>query len=454
MIFLILISVNFIHITAEEISNKESFQLNLTKSEILNDPPYPASNPDPLDNSTNINVRINLSWTGSDPDPQDIITYNIFFGISSNPPNIELVYPTNEYDPGLLEYTTKYYWRIDTYDNDGGATTGPTWTFTTKDDTPPFIPSNPSPLNESINVDIFTNISWIGGDPDGDNVTYDIYFGTSSNPPIVMLSYENLTYYPGILGYNTQYFWRIDAWDTYGYSTTGPTWTFTTKENPPPIIPYNPIPENGSTNIYIDAVLSWTGGDPDDDNVTYDVYFGANQNPIKIISNQTINYYEPEEMETTTMYYWRIISWDSYNKSSVSPLWNFKTSIYTNNPPDKPNKPNGPTTGKPGISYSYSSSTTDSNGEPIFYMFDWDDGTNVEWIGPFNSGQSATISHSWRDKGSYAVKVKAKDIYGGESFWSDPLSISMPKYKKFNHNLIDFNLKNLNIYWFIRSILN
>ena len=269
-----------------------------------------------------------------------------------------------------------------------------------------------------------------------------------------MLSYENLSYYPGILGYNTQYFWRIDAWDTYGYSTTGPTWTFTTKENPPPIIPYNPIPENGSTNIYIDAILSWTGGDPDDDNVTYDVYFGSNQNPIKIISNQTINYYEPEEMETTTMYYWRIISWDSYNKSSVSPLWNFKTSIYTNNPPDKPNKPNGPTTGKPGISYSYSSSTTDSNGEPIFYMFDWDDGTHVEWIGPFNSDQTVTLSHTWSDKGSYAVKVKAKDIYGGESFWSDPLSISMPKYKKFNHNLIDFNLKNLNIYWFIRSILN
>jgi hypothetical protein len=65
-------------------------------------------------------------------------------------------------------------------------------------------------------------------------------------------------------------------------------------------------------------------------------------------------------------------------------------------------------------------------------MFDWDDGTRMEWIGPFNSGQTVTVSHTWRDQGSYAIKVKAKDIYGGESFWSDPLAISIPKKRNLN----------------------
>ncbi len=453
IIFLILLSINFITIQSKEISTKDIFQLNLKKSENLNDPPYPASNPNPIDNSLNNNLIINLSWTGGDPDPGDTVTYNVFFGTNSNPPNVENVYPLNEYDPGLLKYNTQYYWRIDSYDDLNAATTGPIWTFTTKDDTPPFIPSNPSPANESIDVEIFSNISWTGGDPDGDNVTYDVYFGANSNPPNIISSYENSSYSPGILEYNTQYYWRIDSWDAYNYSSSGPIWTFTTKENPPPIIPYNIIPENESTNIYIDAILSWTGGDPDGDNVTYDVYFGTDQNPIKIISNQTINYYEPEQMETTITYYWRIVTWDSYGKSSISPLWHFKTSIYTNSPPNKPNRPSGPTTGRPSISYSYSSSTTEPNGEPIFYMFDWDDGTRMEWIGPFNSGQTVTASHNWRDKGSYAVKVKAKDIYGGESVWSDPLSISMPILKKLNYDFNNMNLKNMNLFLFIRTIL-
>jgi hypothetical protein len=453
LIIFILLSVNFINITAMKNSSELS-KSYIIYSTNINNPPYPASNPNPINNSINIDLEINLSWTGGDPDPEDIVTYNIFFGTNSNPPNVENVYPLNEYNPGKLEYNTQYYWRIDSYDEINAATTGPTWTFTTKEDNPPYIPSNPFPLNESIDVDIFTNLSWAGGDPDGDNVTYDVYFGNISNPPNVISNYDNLSYSLGVLDYNTQYFWRIDAWDEYGYSSTSSTWTFTTKENPPPIIPYNIIPENDSTNIYIDAILSWIGGDPDGDNVTYDVYLGIDQNPIKVSSNQTDNFYDPEEMETTTTYYWKIITWDSYGLKSISPLWHFKTSIYTNSPPEKPNKPSGPTTGRPGISYSYSSYTTEPNGEPIFYMFDWDDSTRMEWIGPFNSGQTVTVSHTWRDKGSYAIKVKAKDIYGGESFWSDPLAISMPKIKIFNNNLFNFNQKNINLFYIINAIVN
>jgi hypothetical protein len=86
-------------------------------------------------------------------------------------------------------------------------------------------------------------------------------------------------------------------------------------------------------------------------------------------------------------------------------------------------------------------------------MFDWDDGTRMEWIGPFNSGQTITVSHSWRDRGSYAIKVKAKDIYGGESFWSDPLAISMPKIKKIDNYILYLSQKNINLFWNINAIL-
>ena len=95
----------------------------------------------------------------------------------------------------------------------------------------------------------------------------------------------------------------------------------------------------------------------------------------------------------------------------------------TGMPPNKPSMPSGPSTGEIGIEYMYISSTTDPDEDDIFYLFDWDDGTNSGWLGPYNSGGTAVASHAWTDEGSYEVKVKAKDVHSAESDWSDPLTV-------------------------------
>ena len=51
--------------------------------------------------------------------------------------------------------------------------------------TPPKAPSNPIPSNDATNVSITSLLSWTCTDPDGDSLAFDIYFGTSSNPPLV-----------------------------------------------------------------------------------------------------------------------------------------------------------------------------------------------------------------------------------------------------------------------------
>jgi len=107
-----------------------------------------------------------------------------------------------------------------------------------------------------------------------------------------------------------------------------------------------------------------------------------------------------------------------------------------NDPPDKPNAPTGPTFCKVGTSCSYSSSTIDSNGDDIYYLFDWDDGTNSGWSGPYSSEQTVSISHIWDFKGTYQIKVKARDEYGEESVWSDPLPISMPMNHKSSSSVL------------------
>jgi hypothetical protein len=88
-------------------------------------------------------------------------------------------------------------------------------------------------------------------------------------------------------------------------------------------------------------------------------------------------------------------------------------------PPDPPTV-DGAVSGKPGKEYEYTAITTDPEGDQIFYMFRWDDGTTSDWLGPYNSGQSVTTSHIWEDVGDYEIEVRAKDVNDSVSYWSEP----------------------------------
>jgi len=107
-----------------------------------------------------------------------------------------------------------------------------------------------------------------------------------------------------------------------------------------------------------------------------------------------------------------------------------------NHEPVKPNTPSGPIQGKAGVEYSYTTSTTDPDGDQVYYLWDWGDGNNSGWLGPYNSGATIDTLHKWTVKGSYSIKVKAKDIHGNESVWSDPLPITMPY--TFNKPILQF----------------
>jgi hypothetical protein len=70
---------------------------------------------------------------------------------------------------------------------------------------------------------------------------------------------------------------------------------------------------------------------------------------------------------------------------------------------------------------------TDADGDMIYYLWDWGDGNFSEWLGPFASNLTATAQHSWSVKGTYSIRVKAKDVYDTESNWSEPLAVTMPR---------------------------
>jgi hypothetical protein len=105
--------------------------------------------------------------------------------------------------------------------------------------------------------------------------------------------------------------------------------------------------------------------------------------------------------------------------------------------PEKPIRPSGSKDGKKGQEYSYTTSTTDPNGDQVYYFWDWGDGNNSGWLGPYDSGVTCEAKHIWNGKGNYDIKVKAKDIYEKESAWSEPLPITMPF--SFNKPMLRFS---------------
>jgi len=98
--------------------------------------------------------------------------------------------------------------------------------------------------------------------------------------------------------------------------------------------------------------------------------------------------------------------------------------------PTQPTISDGPINGQPGVAYFFESDSTSPLDLDLYYYWDWGDGTQSGWIGPFHSGETCNMSHQWAEKGSYPVRVKVKDQQGTESGWSEDFMVSMPKYRR------------------------
>ena len=112
--------------------------------------------------------------------------------------------------------------------------------------------------------------------------------------------------------------------------------------------------------------------------------------------------------------------------NQVSSEWSdsLLVTILVDRPPNTPTI-NGPAEGKPGTSYLYKFTTTDPDGDMVYYYINWGDNQTSGWVGPYNSGATALVTHQWSQKGNYTIQAKAKDIVGTESDWGT-LDITMP----------------------------
>jgi len=102
--------------------------------------PSPLENPYPADDAVNIDLDVTLTWTGGDPNPEDNVYYELYFG--ETPDNLSLVTTVGSfqasqrlisYNLDQLETESNYFWQVIATDSNGGKRIGPIWHFSTID---------------------------------------------------------------------------------------------------------------------------------------------------------------------------------------------------------------------------------------------------------------------------------------------------------------------------------
>ncbi len=192
-----------------------------------NAPPTTPSGPNPPNGSTTALVTGSLRWQSDDPDGYDMY-FDVYFGTESPPPFVGTIF--EDYDTYIyyyyanLPFTTTFYWQIVARDPQGATATGPLWTFTTKANSAPYPPTNPHPAHNGI-TSTSPLLAWSGGDIDLQPLSYDLYLGQTSPPPLVATSLPGASFQTPTLVPGATYYWSVVASDGF-FSTSGPIWSF------------------------------------------------------------------------------------------------------------------------------------------------------------------------------------------------------------------------------------
>ncbi len=178
--------------------------------------------------------------------------------------------------------------------------------------------------------------------------------------------------------------------------------------NNPPSVPSDPFPSDNATGQTTSLTLSWSCSDPDNDSLTYDVYFGTDNPPATVVSSiQSDTSLARNSLVASTTYFWKVVAKDSYGDSASGPIWRFTTV----------SGGGSSCVGTPTVDYEGKTYNTVQIGSQCWLRENLDVGSRID--GSQNQTNNSTI-----EKYCYNNDPNNCNTYGGLYQWGEAMQYS------------------------------
>jgi hypothetical protein len=241
-------------------------------------------------------------------------------------------------------------------------------------------------------------LKWNGTDPEGQKLTYDVYFGNTQPLPKVANNISEDHYALNNLVSGRTYSWYVTVKDPNGATNRSQTWSFIANSVPEVTLL---APFDGSKLTTNKVRFQWTGSDAEGQKLTYDLFLqkdgvlskgleGTNRSEVQL------------SLENKKSYNWYVIVNDSM-LTNQSQVWSFSIDAPVNHLPRINNTP--PSTGVVGKPYNCVLQIYDADGDHVIPTF-------IQGI-PVPSGMTMTTTGGiiWtpQQPGIYLVALQLDD---------------------------------------------
>jgi hypothetical protein len=192
----------------------------------------------------------------------------------------------------------------------------------------------PEPADRADNVGPNTELKWLAGK---NAASHNVYFGTdleavenaTKSSPEFKGSRKDTSFKPGVLKYETTYYWRIDEVNNEAAAgpVEGSVWRFTILSGKA----QNPNPSVGIKTVATKVKLSWLAGAYAE---SHDIYIGTDMEQVRSATTSSEVYkknmpagnevLDPGPLKGGVYYYWRI---DEKGPAGIAKgdIWSFRT---------------------------------------------------------------------------------------------------------------------------------
>lgn len=281
----------------------------------------------PPNNSINTLLTLQLDWNNL----INAESYNVQLSEDSTFSSllINQNVSTSEYTvpSSVLNYNTKYFWRVNAVNNNGTGDWSSVWNFRTVTLLPP-PPALLSPQNGEVGVTLTPNLIW-NSSPSADSYNFQLAADSNFSSPLINQINIISTQFqvpPILLSYNTKYFWRVSSSNSNGTGLWSATSNFTTYSLP--AAPLLFTPENGSTGVQLVVLFNWNDVP---NSIRYRIRASADSTfTSNILDDSTITISQYTTSPTTfvhnTKYYWKVNAINNAGNGEWSETWNFTTA--------------------------------------------------------------------------------------------------------------------------------